>query len=182
MACAPWGTPEELALRPSPYDSAMVTVGDAQAKVCYSRPATRGRLVFGGLVPYDTLWRTGANEPTVVHVSARALIAGVPVQPGDYSIYTVPTLDGWSVVVNAATDQWGLTRDATGPGGNRFENAYTDEVRAQEVGRARIDTRPTTFAERLTAGFGSPSDSTVDLHVDWATIRLVIPIQFTQGT
>jgi hypothetical protein len=84
--------------------------------------------------------------------------------------------------VNAATDQWGLTRDATGPGGYRFENAYTDEVRAQEVGRARIDTRPTTFAERLTAGFGSPSDSTVDLHVDWATIRLVIPIQFTQGT
>lgn len=182
MTCAPWGTPEELALRPSPYDSAMVSVGSAEAKVCYSRPATRGRLVFGGLVPYDTLWRTGANEPTVVHVSAPAVIAGLAVQPGDYSIYTVPGLGGWSVVVNASTEQWGLTRDAVGQRGNQFTNAYTDEVRAQEVGRAPIDVRPTTFVERLTVSFGAPTGSTVELHVDWATTRLVIPIQFTQGT
>jgi hypothetical protein len=160
----------------------MVTIGAAQAKVCYSRPATRGRLVFGGLVPYDTLWRTGANEPTVVHVSTPAVIAGLAVQPGDYSIYTVPSLDGWTVVVNASTEQWGLTRDAVGPGGNQFTNAYTNAVRGQELGRAPIDTRPTTFTERFTASFGDPSGSTVELHMDWAATRLVIPIRFTQGT
>lgn len=178
MTCQPWGTPDELAQRPSPYDSAMASVGASAVKVCYSRPSTRGRFVFGGLVPYDTLWRTGANEPTTIHLSSAAEIAGLAVEPGDYSLYTVPSLDQWVLVVNESTSQWGLTEDAVGPGGNRFSNAYTEEVRAHEVGRAPIEVARAPFSEQLTASFGATDGSSVDLYIDWATTRLIVPISF----
>ncbi len=92
-------------------------------KLCYSRPSARGRRVFGDLVPYDTLWRTGANEATVLHTSRSASVAGVEVGTGKYSIYTVPGRDEWSLVINGTTGQWGLTGDAFGACGNFFENA-----------------------------------------------------------
>lgn len=179
MTCQPWGTPEQLAERPSPYDSAMASVDSAQLKICYSRPAARGRTVFGELVPYDTLWRTGANEATILHLSAPAEIAGLQVEEGDYSIYTVPSPAGWTVVVNASTSQWGLTEDAVGPGGNQFTNAYTEEVRAREVGRAPIEVAPVSYTEVLTASFGEPAGGSIDLRVDWEETRIVIPIRFT---
>jgi hypothetical protein len=177
MGCAPWGTPEELAIRPSPYDS--VSLPDGRAKVCYSKPSARGRAVFGQLVPFDTLWRTGANEPTIIHLSEAAEIAGLAVEPGDYSIYTVPSPGRWTVVVNASTSQWGLTQDDRGPQGNFFPNAYTQEVRAQEVGRAPINTEETAFTEQLTATFRSRGAAEHDLLIDWETTRVVIPVRFT---
>jgi hypothetical protein len=67
-----------------------VVVDSARAKICYSRPYARGRVIFGDLVPWDTLWRTGANEPTIIFLNRRATIAGMEVRQGSYSIYTVP--------------------------------------------------------------------------------------------
>src|SRR5688500_5549409 len=131
-ACEPQGgTPAGRAARPSPYDSVSFRVGGREAKLCYGRPSARGRPVFGQLVPWDQLWRTGANEPTTLHVPFAAEVAGVRVAPGKYSIYTVPSTREWVVVVNASTSQGGLTRDE-----GEFRNEYTDPVRAQEVGRA----------------------------------------------
>lgn len=180
MTCAPWGTPEQLATRPSPYDSIMLRADTVlEAKLCYSRPFARGREIFGALVPYDTLWRTGANEPTILHLSRPAQIAGLAVEPGDYSIYTVPRPSGWQVVVNASTSQWGLTRDEVGAQGNQFYNAYTPEVREQEVGRAPISVEPTAETDQLTARFESTSATEHRLLFDWATTRIVIPIVFT---
>jgi hypothetical protein len=180
MTCAPWGTPEELAIRPSPYDSVLLSAGTTlQAKVCYSKPSARGRTVFGELVPFDTLWRTGANEPTTIHLSQPAEIAGLSVDPGDYSIYTVPSPGRWTVVVNASTSQWGLTRDEQGAQGNPFPNAYTDDVRAQEVGRAPITTEEVPYTEQLTASIRSRGATDHDLLVDWETTRVVVPLRFS---
>lgn len=181
LECSPTASPEQLAARPSPYDSAMVTVGDAAAKVCYSRPAVRGRLVFGGLVPYDTLWRTGANEPTTIHLSRGAEIAGIAVEAGSYTLYTVPDTDQWSVVVNASTSQWGMTAEMPGEDGSIVPSSYTDEVRAQEVGRAPIETEQHEYTERFTTSFGSPTGSEVDLYFDWAATRITVPMRFTGG-
>ena len=98
-ACAPaddeagcWttSTPEQLAERPSPLDSAIVTLGDAQAKVCYGRPAARGREVMGALVRFGEIWRFGANEATSIHLPFPADIGGLRVAPGAYSLYVVP--------------------------------------------------------------------------------------------
>src|SRR5690606_9124884 len=85
------------------------------------------RQIFGGLVPWDTLWRTGANEPTIVHLPFTADIAGLRVPPGSYSPYTVPREAGtWDLIVNRSTSQWG------------HPSSYTPEVRDQELGRTPI--------------------------------------------
>ena len=128
LACRPTATGDDLTGRSSPYDSVTLDVGDGQARVCYSRPSLRGRSMIGGeAVPYDTLWRTGANEPTIIHLSAPARIAGIAVEAGSYSLYTVPRRGNeWTLIVNRSTSQWG------------HEGRYTAEVRAQEVGRATV--------------------------------------------
>ena len=180
MQCQPVAGPDALAARPSPYDSTMPTVGEAQAKLCYSRPYVKGRLVFGGLVPYDTLWRIGANELTILHLSSAAEIAGIEVDAGDYSIYTVPSPDSWTVVVNASTSQWGLTNDVLAEDGSvQFANAYTDQVRSQEVGRAPIATEAHDFTEQFAASFGTASGSEVDLYFDWAATRITVPLRLS---
>lgn len=183
MTCAPWGSPEEIADRPSPFDSVSTPQGERWAKLCYSKPAARGRVVFGNLVQYDTLWRTGANEPTTLHLSAPAVVAGMEVGEGDYSIYTVPTSDpsAWTVVLNASTSQWGLTHDAVGAAGNQFYNAYTEDVRAQEVGRRPLQVDSVDFVEQLTASFETTGDDEYSLYIDWEHTRIAIPVRFVEA-
>ena len=174
MECSPPDDPD----RPSPYDSAWIAGPDGSAKICYSRPSTRGREIFGALVPYDTLWRTGANEPTIIHLDRPATIAGMHVEPGDYSIYTVPNPDQWTVVVNASTSQWGITIDAVGALGNEFRNAYTEDVRAQEVGRAPIDVVDSDFTELLTIELEQVTGLEWAIVVLWAETEIRIPLVF----
>jgi DUF2911 family protein len=181
MTCAPWGDPEDLVDRPSPYDSVVATLDSSTAKLCYSRPYARERVVFGGLVPYDTLWRTGANEPTILHLSSAAEVGGIAVDVGDYSIYTVPSLEGWILVLNASTSQWGLTREERGARGNLFPNAYTAEVRAQEVGRVPIQIEEVEYTDQLSAQLRRSDDAALDLIFDWEETRIVIPIRFTNA-
>ena len=90
LRCEP--SPEmPLQGRASPYDSATVAVAGTALKVCYGRPSSRGRTMIGGEhVPYGELWRTGANEPTTIHTPIPVSIAGVDLEPGSYSLYTIP--------------------------------------------------------------------------------------------
>jgi Protein of unknown function (DUF2911) len=111
-----------LATRKSPLDSVSFKVGTADVKVCYGRPSARGRTIFGGLVPYGRLWRTGANEPTMIHTSGPITVAGVAIPAGSYSLYTVPGEHSWDIIVNKSITQWGIESD------------YTAAVKSQEVG------------------------------------------------
>src|SRR5688500_2929118 len=112
--------------RQSPLDSLSFTAANQQVKLCYGRPSARGRTMIGGQgIPYGKLWRTGANEPTVIFTPVALEIAGVRVAPGKYSIYTVPGKTEWEVIVNSSTSQWG------------HENSYTEEVRSKEMGRGK---------------------------------------------
>src|ERR671918_1549061 len=120
--------------RQSPLDSLTFTVAKQTVKVCYGRPSARGRTMIGGKgVPYGKLWRTGANEPTVIFAPVALEIAGVKVPPGKYSLYSVPGQKEWEIIVNRSTSQWG------------HENEYTKAVEAQEVGRGKVP------AEKLSA-------------------------------
>jgi CubicO group peptidase (beta-lactamase class C family) len=175
LACEP-SAPDRvrLASRASPYDSVSMQLGAVAAKLCYSRPSVRGRVVFGSdLVPYDTLWRTGANDPTIIHLSGAVEIAGLKAGPGKYSIYTVPGRTRWTVVVNASTTQGGLTRDE-----GEFRNEYTAEVRAGEIGRAPV---PAEAIERPVERFTIRSEATgpdaAELVLEWERTRVRIPIR-----
>lgn len=162
-----------LSTRASPYDSADVSVGGQALRVCYSRPAMRGRKVFGtDLVPFDTLWRTGANDPTIIRLPFPATIAGLAVQPGNYSLYTVPGPDQWTVVLNGSTSQGGLTRDD-----GQFKNEYTADVRAREVGRRPVMRETFTDpSERFTIRSEQTGPASADLILEWETTRVRIPI------
>lgn len=165
LACAPV---ERMPVegRPSPYDSVLVDLGGAEAKLCYGRPSMRDREIFGGLVPYDTIWRTGANEPTTIHLPVAAEIAGMRVEPGSYTLYTVPGQQQWTVIVNRSIDQWGI------------ESQYTDAIRAQEVGRAQMPAETTTAPEEMfTIVAESTGADSADLVLSWENARVRIPIR-----
>jgi Protein of unknown function (DUF2911) len=162
-ACAPQGDRMDLAGRVSPYDSTTVALGDAQGKVCYGRPSRLGRTIFGDLIPFGEIWRTGANEPTTVHLPVAASIAGIAVEPGSYSLYTVPGETEWQVVVNRSTSQWGI------------ESQYAG-VEAQEVGRAAVPAERTESpVEQFTIG-SAPTATGAELLLEWENTRVRIPV------
>ncbi|MFB9080364.1 DUF2911 domain-containing protein [Flavobacterium procerum] len=92
----------------SPKGYIKQTVGLTDVEVTYSRPGARGRAVFGNLVPFGKLWRTGANENTIVNFSDDVVIDGKTLKKGKYAIYTVPRIESWDVIFYLSTDNWGL--------------------------------------------------------------------------
>jgi hypothetical protein len=152
--------------RPSPLDSVSFSIGGGTVKVCYGRPSARGRTMIGGeAVPYGRIWRTGANEPTMIHTTVTLDIAGIRVGPGTYSLYTVPGEPEWEVIVNRSITQWGA------------ESGYTEDVRAQEVGRGKVASERTDqHVEQFTirADAQGPSGTLV---LEWERTRVRIPVR-----
>jgi DUF2911 family protein len=93
-------------------DTVRATVGRANLLVDYGRPLRRGRTIFGGIVPFDTVWRTGANAATQFRTDAELSMGGVTIPAGTYTLWTVPSrTDAWKLVVNKQTGQWGTVYD-----------------------------------------------------------------------
>jgi Protein of unknown function (DUF2911) len=153
--------------RKSPLDSVTFTVAQKEVKVCYGRPSSRGRVMLGGTdIPYGKIWRTGANEPTIIFAPVPLKVAGLSVAPGVYSLYTVPRPGEWEVIVNRSTSQWGR------------ENNYTAEVKAQEVGRAKVKTETVSSPVETFTIRAEPSDNKgAALVLEWEKTRIRIPVQ-----
>lgn len=162
--------------RDSPRSSLRFDIGGKPAQLCYGRPAARGRRIFGELVPFDHLWRTGANEPTVLLLPFPAVVAGIRVPRGRYSVYSIPHESRWTLVLNRSTRQSGRTREEAGKHGNRFPDAYTSAVRAAEVGRAPVRTVMVPYRERLTAMAKVDTPRQTTLVLEWERTGLLIPI------
>lgn len=92
---------------PSPDASLKQTVGLTEVSADYSRPSLRGRTIFGDLVPYDKIWRTGANENTIISFSDPVTITDQTLPEGSYALYTKPGKEHWEVYFYTATDNWG---------------------------------------------------------------------------
>jgi hypothetical protein len=94
--------------RVSQHMVATATVGLTDITVDYSRPAVKGRTIWGGLVPYDQVWRTGANEATQISFSDDVTINGQPLPKGTYSLHSIPAATGdWTLIFNKTANQWG---------------------------------------------------------------------------
>ena len=93
--------------RPSPKQSITQTVGVTDIAITYSRPGVKGRQIFGGLVPYGQVWRSGANQATQFAVSTDVTIEGQKLPAGTYSLHTIPGPDSWTVIFNKDAGQWG---------------------------------------------------------------------------
>ncbi|HET7585007.1 MAG TPA: DUF2911 domain-containing protein [Gemmatimonadaceae bacterium] len=162
--CYVQGNRSALPRRASPLDSASVSLSGGVVKLCYGRPQARGRQVMGELVPFGQPWRLGANEATTIYVPAPARIAGVAVQPGWYSIYTVPGQTEWRIVVNRSAQRWGIPIDST--------------VQRADVGSGTARVQQTQSpVEQLTARLDKTGANTANLVFEWERTRVQIPVE-----
>ena len=91
----------------SPKATIQQSVGLTDVEIEYSRPSARGRAVFGNLIPFGKVWRTGANENTTISFSDDVVIDGKTLKKGKYSLYTVPKIESWEIIFYKTTDNWG---------------------------------------------------------------------------
>lgn len=139
----------------SPRDSVKVaSAGGASISIDYGRPAKRGRTVFGGIVPYGEVWRTGANAATQFRTDHALDFGGTVVPAGAYTLWTIPSATGWKLVFNSQTGQWGTQHDASR---DVFTLPMTLSVLPEVV-------------ERFTISVAT-SDSGGTLMLDWDTTR-----------
>lgn len=158
------GTHAEAAERASPLDSASITLGGDMAKVCYGSPRARGRVIMGELVPFARLWRTGANEATGLHLEFPAEVAGIELEPGSYSLYTLPAEGEWTIFVSTEFERWGVP--------------IAESVRAAEVGEATVPATETDeHVENMTFTFDRIDDTSATLILEWERARVEIPVR-----
>lgn len=97
----------------SPRDTVRATVGAAHLLVDYGRPRKRGRQIFGNVVPWNQVWRTGANAATQFTTDAALTVAGATIPAGRYTLWTLPRPTGATLIINRQTGQWGTDYDST---------------------------------------------------------------------
>jgi len=149
---------------PAPSQHATITqrVGLTDISIDYSRPDMRGREIFGGLVPWDKVWRTGANAPTKIKFSDAVKIEGKEVPAGEYAFYTIPNKDEWTIILSKNLKLWG---------------AYGYKPDADEL---RVKVKPTTLSEPVetfTIGFADLKDDGATITLDWEKAH--VPIHLT---
>ncbi|MEY2997734.1 MAG: hypothetical protein RIQ82_1115, partial [Bacteroidota bacterium] len=140
------------------------SVGLSSVTVQYSRPAMRGRTIFGDLVPMDKLWRTGANKNTSVTFESDATVGGSPLKAGTYALYTVPSKDEWTVYFYTDTENRGLPKPWDE---NKIAAVY--KVKAQSLD---------TSVESFTITIDKVTDSGAHLTISWENTSVAIPFGF----
>ena len=99
--------PQAKIIRVSPFATVLQTIGATDVTVTYHRPGVKGREIWGKLVPYNQVWRAGANNATTFDFSQDVTIAGTKLKAGKYSFFVIPTENEWKVIFNSNADQWG---------------------------------------------------------------------------
>lgn len=98
---------DDKSKRPSPPANVSEKIGNTTVTIDYSQPAVKGRTIWGELVPYGKVWRTGANEATTFEVSNDVKVEGQTLPSGKYALFTIPEKDKWTIIFNSVPDQWG---------------------------------------------------------------------------
>lgn len=147
--------------RPSPPASTTCDLGGGKIiKTDYSSPRMRGRKIYGDLVPFGEVWRAGANEATTFVTSSAVVIGGKTVPAGSYTIFTVPTADKWTLIINKKTGEWGIPY--------KYES---DELTRVDM---KVSQLPSPV-ENFTIAYDK-SSSGCTLRMDWETTRASVDI------
>jgi len=101
----------DLHAQGSPKKTATGKIGAANVTITYSSPSVRGRKIWGDLVPYNKVWRAGANEATILETDKPLTIQGKKLPAGKYSLYAIPGEKEWQIILNSQTGQWGIERN-----------------------------------------------------------------------
>ncbi len=129
-------------------------------KVNYGQPSKRGRIIFGELVPFGQVWRTGANEATEITFTKDAVFAGKSVKAGTYTLFTIPKKDKWTIILNTKLGEWGAFS---------YDKIKDKDILKEEVNTITLK-EP---VESLTLGF-----DTKGLTIAWDLTSVLVPISF----
>ena len=154
---------------PSPGQSIKQDFSLSSVEVKYSRPVIKGRKIFGDVVPFGKLWRTGANENTIVSFSDDVIIDGKTLKKGKYALYTVPKIESWEVIFYSTTDNWGTPQE--------FNEA---NVALRTVVKEEALSKP---VETFTIGVSSLDPNYAYLEIYWensyVAVKFEVPTQKT---
>ncbi len=145
----------------SPASTLKQRVGLTDIEINYSRPSMKGRKVFGGLEPYGSIWRTGANSATTISFSTDVTLGGARVPAGTYALFSIPGEKEWTIILSKATQQFGAYRYDEKDDLARFT------VPATALGMP---------VESLAFGIGDLRTSTATLYFEWESTRVSIPL------
>jgi hypothetical protein len=147
----------------SPFSRISQQVGLTEINLEYSRPSAKGREVFGGLVPFGKIWRTGANASTKISFKEQVSIAGNPLDSGTYAIYTIPSVDSWTIIIHRNIKMRSLAGDV-----------YKQE---NDVFRFRVKPeRISDMVESFTLQFTDLTSNSVNFQMSWENTQVNIPI------
>jgi len=152
---------QDKSKRPSPAATATLDLGGGKSvTIDYSSPRAKGRKIYGELVPYGQVWRTGANEATTFVTPADITVGGTPVPAGSYTLFTIPAKDKWTLILCKKTGEWGT--DYPGPSNDL----------------ARVDMKVSTLpapVENFTISFEKSSGGAI-LNIDWEKTRASVAV------
>nr|WP_294898642.1 DUF2911 domain-containing protein [uncultured Pedobacter sp.] len=157
------------ALTPQPSSGQTITqdFGLGKVTVNYSRPNAKGRLIFGGLVPYNEIWRTGANSATTITFTDEVNFGGQKIAAGEYALFSIPSENEWTIVLNKAAKQWG---------------AYTHKDE-DDVARVKVKSLKTlNKIETFTIQFNNVTAGTMDLNIAWDNTQVNVPLSVDYDT
>jgi tetratricopeptide (TPR) repeat protein len=153
-----WSASAQELPQPSPTATVTQRIGLTDFSLTYSRPATRGRAIFGDLVPYNEVWRTGANACVKFNASTDFTLNGDAVPAGEYALFTIPGEKEWTIILSTQTNLWGNT-------------GYTQE---SDVLRTTVTSTTGDFDESFTLGFKSLSTTGGELVLEWANTEVSV--------
>jgi hypothetical protein len=147
--------------RPSPNASVTQTVGITDITIKYSRPGVKGREVWGKLVPYGEVWRTGANENTTIKFSTPVKIEGHELPAGVYGLQTFPAQGEWTVVFSKDANEWGAF-------------SYKPE---HDALRVQVKPQPAPFRERMAFDFDDVTDTSAKVVLSWEKLQVPFTVE-----
>lgn len=151
--------PEKI--RVSPKASVMQVVGLTEVRIDYSRPGVKGRNIWGELVPFDKVWRAGANEATTISFDSEVVIEGKKLPAGKYSFFAIPSKEEWILIFNKVAEQWGA-----------FE--YNE---AEDALRITVKPQSNAFQEWLTYSFIKIDDKAAIVELKWEKLKVSFKIE-----
>lgn len=144
----------------SPRARTVATIGFTDVSIDYGRPAVKGRKVWGALVPWDSVWRAGANMNTVIEFTSPVVVSGKELPAGRYGLHMIPTATTWTIIFNKEANNWG---------------SFSYE-QAADAARITTTPRPGEMNERLTYTIDDVTDSTAVATLRWEKLAVPIPL------
>jgi len=151
----------EKKIRVSPKAEVMQIVGLTEITISYSRPGVKGRTIWGQLVPYDKVWRAGADEATKITFGTDVMIEGKKLKKGSYSLFTIPSKNEWTIIFNKIADQWGA-----------FE--YNE---AEDALRVKVKPKESEYREWLTYSFAKTGDKAAVITLEWEKLKIPFKVE-----